>query len=110
MNLPKTELTNEKLDAELFELYKDLASDWYINPVGNANTDFLEEKMAYWLRDNYTEHFRNLIHQAEIKARIDELKNFADDEGSSGAYYLKVNGNNIQDRIEALEEEIVCKE
>lgn len=80
-------MTNSKLRAKVQEIF---GRDWI--------THELNKPMSQVENDLLT-----LIEEQERKARVDELKAFREDEGSSGtAYYLTRNGNNIEDRIKEL--------
>ena len=85
MNLLKTELTNDKIDEIFQDFYSYNEDEEHISmPVGRA-----KKKLA------------TLIHQAEIKARIDEVKKAIEwfEDGSGYLFYL-------DDQLSALEKEI----
>ena len=84
MNLPKTDLTNEKIDEIFQDFYSYNEDEEHISmPVGRAKQKLL-----------------TLIHQAEITARINEnnMWNNSPQYGST---------KSLNDRIQALEKEIV---
>jgi hypothetical protein len=94
------------IEKRLFELFKDLASDFYIDPVDYKNTDFLEVKMALWLRDNYTEHFISIIQEEKIKELVTLWPRFTDiqQDGTNGPDDNPRARKIIDDRIKELKE------
>lgn len=54
----------------------------------------------YFIGEGEKAAIQALIRDEVVKARIDELSNWEHD--VDGTYYLKVNGNNLEDRIREL--------
>lgn len=90
MNLPKTDLTNEKIDEIL-------PMEWWVC-FDNEYT------IVKYDRDDLIEQLADLVHQAEIKARIDELDK-ADSQYNEESIPL---WQYFNERREALEKEIVA--
>ena len=87
---------DEELDnTATYYCNEDEGHQWvYIHEPRSIPTDY--KKCDFCDVLDASEAIATLIREA----RIDELNNFAEDD--DGGYYLKVNGNNIRDRITEL--------
>lgn len=91
MNLPKSELTNEKIDrADMMYFMErdDVRKLW----------DALDQPQTYF---RFADKLKPLIHQAEIKARLDELVKL------KNAHSINIFDEYLENHIQALEKEIV---
>lgn len=109
MNLPKNKLTNEKIDEILKDYRNVLTQQMGLILNGKHRLDIkTADKM---LIDEPKQKLATLIHQAEIKARIDELEkiNYFIVKHSSSLLLPPPSDikNNINERKLALEKEIV---
>ena len=88
-SLPKTNLTNEKID--------EIIDNLQYEGVCTCETCMV-------VKSEVKRKILSLIHQAEIKARLDEMTNLLNDATSQHYAMWK---QNVESRIEALEKETV---
>lgn len=103
MNLPKNKLTNEKIDKSLLNLFHKYDSAHSLVMINAVNESIFEIELG---KKEFKKSILNLIHQAEITARIDEWKLISETVHSAGITSELYVNDYREKRLSALEKEI----